>query len=165
MITPDFVRTMAAYNTLLNTRVYAAAARLPEETRRADHGAFWHSIHGTLSHLVWADQMWMSRFDGWAKPDVKLTDSDRYVADFGEMQTRRAEMDRRLEAWAAGLDPAWLGKDLHWFSGAAKQDVHRPRTLLVAHMFNHQTHHRGQAHAILTSVGESTGDTDLWLIE
>jgi uncharacterized damage-inducible protein DinB len=164
MITTDFVRTMAAYNTQLNAQIYAAAARLPDETRRADRGAFWRSIHGTLSHLVWGDQMWMSRFDGWDKPDVLLAESDRFVADFDVMHARRIDMDGRLQVWAAALDPAWLAGEQHWFSGATKRDICRPRSLLVAHMFNHQTHHRGQAHALLTSVGQSTGDTDLWLV-
>ena len=164
MITPDFVRTMAAYNAEMNRRVYAAAARLPDDTRRADRGAFWGSIHGTLSHLVWADQMWMSRFDGWTKPDVAGPESHRYVADFSAMQARRTTMDRGLEDWAAGLDPAWLQGDLAWYSGAAKREMQSPRDRLVVHLFNHQTHHRGQAHALITAAGEQTGDTDIWLV-
>jgi uncharacterized damage-inducible protein DinB len=164
MITSGFVRTMAEYNAELNRRVYAAAARLPDAARRADRGAFWRSIHGTLSHLVWADQMWMSRFDGWEKPGVKLADSAGYVTDFEAMQALRADMDSRLQDWAGRLDPAWLMCDQYWFSGAVQRDVHRPRTLLVAHLFNHQTHHRGQAHAMITAAGEATGETDLWLL-
>jgi uncharacterized damage-inducible protein DinB len=164
MITTDFVRTMAAYNAGMNRRIYGAAARLSDETRRADRGAFWGSIHGTLSHLVWADQMWMSRFDGWEKPDVPNPESPRYVADFAEMHARRTDMDQRMEAWAAALDPAWLVGDLSWYSGAAKRDMHSPRGLVVVHLFNHQTHHRGQAHALVTAAGEKTGDTDIWLV-
>ncbi len=164
MITPGFVRMMAAYNTYMNGEIYAAAARLTDEARRADRGAFWHSIHGTLSHLVWADQMWMSRFADWEKPGVPLKQSADFVADFDAMRALRPEMDARLEAWAAQLDPAWLEADQRWFSGATQQEVSRPRTRLVAHMFNHQTHHRGQAHAMVTAAGERTGDTDLWLV-
>lgn len=163
MITPDFVRTMARYNAELNARLYTAATRLADAQRRADRGAFWRSIHGTLSHLVWADQMWMSRFAGWDKPDVPLAQSDAYVADFAAMHTMRIGMDDGMQAWAAALDPAWLAGDQTWFSGATQQTVSRPRALLVAHMFNHQTHHRGQAHALITACGEATGDTDLWL--
>ncbi len=70
MITPAYVRTMAAYNAEMNRRLYAAADRLDDAERRADRGAFWSSIHGTLCHLVWGDQMWMSRFAGWPKPAV-----------------------------------------------------------------------------------------------
>jgi uncharacterized damage-inducible protein DinB len=164
MITTDFVRTMAAYNAELNRRVYGAAARLSDAERRADQGACWGSIHGTLSHLVWGDQMWMSRFDGWDKPSVPGAQSASYVADFAEMQARRVAMDGRLEDWAARIDATWLAADQHWYSGAAKRDMQAPRTILVTHFFNHQTHHRGQAHAMLTAAGEATGDTDLFLV-
>ena len=68
LVNAAFVRTMAAYNAEMNRRLYAAAGRLPDAERRKDRGAFWGSLHGTLSHLVWGDQMWMARFDGWPKP-------------------------------------------------------------------------------------------------
>jgi uncharacterized damage-inducible protein DinB len=66
--------------------------------------------------------------------------------------------------WAAGVDDAWLDRDLTWFSGAAQREISAPKRLLVAHFFNHQTHHRGQAHALITAAGESTEDTDLFLV-
>lgn len=72
MITAAFARTMAAYNAEMNRRVYAAADRLGDDARRAERGAFWGSIHGTLNHLLWADQTWMSRFEGGAKPAVAI---------------------------------------------------------------------------------------------
>ncbi len=106
----------------------------------------------------------MSRFDGWEKPGVTLQQSAAYVAEFAALQAMRPEMDARLEAWAAQLDQAWLRADQHWFSGATQRDVSRPRAGLVMHLFNHQTHHRGQAHALVTAAGERTGDTDLWLV-
>lgn len=162
MITPEYVRVMAAYNAELNRRVYGAAATLSEAQRREDCGAFWHSIHGTLSHLIWADQMWMSRFDGWERPQVKIADSGSFCdGPFADMAHTRAVSDDRLSAWAQRLDAAWLAGALTWFSGSTGAEVTRPRALLVAHMFNHQTHHRGQAHALLTRFGAETGATDL----
>ena len=163
MITPEFVRAMARYNGHMNREVYAAATRLDDAARRQDRGAFWHSIHGTLSHLVWADQMWMSRFDGWEKPGVVLRQSDGFVPGFADLARMRPEMDARLEDWSGRVDQGWLDADQRWFSGASQKDVSRPRTGLLMHLFNHQTHHRGQAHAMITAAGEKTGDTDLWL--
>ena len=64
LVTPAYVRTMAAYNAEMNRRLYAAADRISDLTRRQQRGAFWGSLHGTLCHLLWADRMWMSRFDG-----------------------------------------------------------------------------------------------------
>jgi len=56
MITPDYVRMMAAYNAEMNRRLYDAAANLTDAERKADRGAFWKSIHGTLVHLYWGNR-------------------------------------------------------------------------------------------------------------
>ncbi|HKM64727.1 MAG TPA: DinB family protein [Acidisphaera sp.] len=161
MITPEYVRVMAVYNAEMNRRVYAAAARLDDAARRADRGAFWHSIHGTLSHLVWGDRVWMSRFDGWTRPDQPIRQSDTLFDAFDAMHAARLDADSAISAWAARVDAAWLAEDLVWFSGATRREQRRPKALLVTHFFNHQTHHRGQAHAMITAAGEATGDTDL----
>lgn len=164
MITPAYVRAMAGYNSHMNREVYAAAARLDNESRQRDRGGFWASIQGTLSHIAWADQSWMSRFDGWDKPGVPLKQSGRFVADFSTLQALRSQMDARLEAWAGRLEEAWLNAEERWFSASLREEVCRARTVLVAHLFNHQTHHRGQAHAMITAAGETTGATDLFVI-
>jgi uncharacterized damage-inducible protein DinB len=62
------------------------------------------------------------------------------------------------------LGEEWLLQDQVWFSQAANRELRQPRSLLVTHFFNHQTHHRGQAHAALTMRGVDPGDTDLFLI-
>jgi uncharacterized damage-inducible protein DinB len=152
---------MAAYNSEMNRRLYAAADRLTDAQRRADGGAFFGSIHGTLSHLLWGDGTWMHRFDGWPKPHGGIPTSPAVEPDWGALKARRTVMDAGIEAWAARLDPAWLLRDLSWFSPAAGRDMTRPAWLLVTHFFNHQTHHRGQVHALLTAYGAKTGDTDL----
>jgi uncharacterized damage-inducible protein DinB len=86
------------------------------------------------------------------------------IADFAERQRTRVAIDARLLDWAARVDADWLSGDLLWFSGAAQREVRRPRATLVVHMFDHQAHHRGQAHAMLTAAGQQTGDTDLMLL-
>ncbi len=155
---------MAGYNSHMNREVYAAAARLDESARRLHRGGFWSSIHGTLSHIAWADQAWMNRLDGWDRPALPLKHSDRFIDDFAELQARRLEMDAGLQRWAERVEEPWLTEDHRWFSASLNQDVCRARSVLVAHLFNHQTHHRGQAHAMLTAAGESTGPTDLFAI-
>src|SRR5262249_48191749 len=155
---------MAQYNAEMNRRLYAAAARLTDAERRADRGAFWGSIHGTLVHLLWGDTQWMSRFDAWPKPEVPLKQSTHMVEDFATLQARREKADADILAWAERVNDAWLTADLVWFSGAANREMRRPKGPLVVHFFNHQTHHRGQAHALLTACGQDTGDTDLFLV-
>lgn len=161
MIGPGYVTMMADYNAEMNRRVYGAAARLPEAERRADRGVFWKSINGTLSHLVWADEMWLSRFGVGRAPAVGIAESDRYHQDFAAMSARRAELDRDIRAWAARVTPEDLSGDLTWLSGATGRELTRPRGMCVAQIFNHQTHHRGQIHALLTRAGEDPGATDL----
>lgn len=164
MITPAYVRTMAAYNAEMNRRIYGAANNLTDDQRRQDRGAFFGSIHRTLVHLLWGDSQWMSRFDGWDRPTVSIKQSGDMIADFAELRMKRVEADARIEDWARRVDDAWLATDLVWFSGAAQREIRAPKGKLVTHFFNHQTHHRGQAHALLTAQGQDTGDTDLFLV-
>ena len=164
MISPGYVRLMAQYNAEMNRRLYDAAALLSDAERKADRGAFWKSIHGTLTHILWGDTQWMSRFDNWAKPDVAIKQSSGMIDDFDTLRARRIKADADIQSWAAGVDDAWLAEDLVWFSGAAQKEMRRTKGPLVVHFFNHQTHHRGQAHALLTECGQDTGDTDLFLV-
>jgi uncharacterized damage-inducible protein DinB len=106
----------------------------------------------------------MSRFDGWAKPSVGLKDSATLIGDFNALRQARVEADDRISAWAERLSEDWLQQDLVWFSGAAGRELSMARGKLVVHFFNHQTHHRGQAHAMITAAGEQTGDTDIFLL-
>ena len=161
MISVDYVRRFAAYNAWMNGKVYVAAAGLSDEARRADRGAFFGSIHGTLNHLLWGDQMWMSRFAGTPKPAATIRESRNLIGGFDELRVERVRFDAVIVDWAERLDPAWLVGDLTWFSGASGREVTKPKWLLVTHMFNHETHHRGQVHCLLTQCGVDPGDTDL----
>lgn len=163
MITPAYVRTMAAYNRGMNERLYAAAARLSDAERRRDQGAFFGSIHGTFCHLLWGDSIWLSRFSDWPKPAVPLKESPLMIESFADLARAREKLDAALSAWAQAMDEAWLAADQTWVNSAGRQRT-APRALLVTHLFNHQTHHRGQAHALITRAGEKTGDTDLMII-
>jgi uncharacterized damage-inducible protein DinB len=164
LVTPGYVRTMSAYNSEMNRRIYEAAARLSDAERKREQGAFWGSIHGTLSHLLWGDRMWMSRFDGWPPPEVPGKESATMIADFRALKAEREAADAKIEAWAARVDEAWLAEDQVWFSGAAGRELRMKRHFLMMHFFNHQTHHRGQAHTMITAANERTGDTDLFLL-
>jgi uncharacterized damage-inducible protein DinB len=161
MITPEYCRTMAAYNRWQNQSLYGAAETLDADARQADRGAFFKSIHGTLSHLLWGDIFWMSRFDGWDVPAGGIPESSALHGDWAQLCKDRAEADARLLAWAEGLGQADLDGDLSWYSGSRQRDVTMPRAVCVTHMFNHQTHHRGQVHAMLTALGARPDDTDI----
>jgi uncharacterized damage-inducible protein DinB len=164
LVTTSFVRTMAAYNAEMNRRIYGAAERIPDPTRREPRGAFWGSLHGTLCHLLWGDQMWMSRFDKWPKPTIVQKQSAALIEGFDELKRARVEADEKISDWAGRVTQDWLSEDQVWFSSSVQKELRQPRSLLVTHFFNHQTHHRGQAHALITAAGEQTGDTDLFLV-
>lgn len=165
MISVAHVRLMARYNQWQNTSLYGAADTLSEAARREQRGAFFGSIHGTLSHLMWGDRQWMSRFSDVPKPEVSGKDSPNLYSDWDDLKSTRVAMDRTILDWANGLDPAWLEGELTWYSGIFKSDISKPKWMLVTHFFNHQTHHRGQVHAMLTAAGARPDDTDLMLMD
>lgn len=164
MISPAWCRMMAAYNSEMNRRLYAAAEQLDDAARRQDRGAWFGSLHATLNHLLWGDRQWMSRLGGWPKPPVGIPGSTTLHEDFAALRAARVEADAAIEAWAAGLTEDWLAGDLAWYSGAMGRDMVMPRWITVTHLFNHQTHHRGQAHALLTAAGARPEATDLAFI-
>ena len=164
MISPAYVRTMARYNSEMNRRLYAGAARLSDDQRRADRGLFWKSLHGTLSHLMWGDRHWMSRLDGWPVDTIGQAESADMFPDFGALQAERIKADARIEKLANRVDQAWLDSELVWFSATANKELRRAKGEVMTHFFNHQTHHRGQAHAALTMCGVDPGDTDLLVV-
>ncbi len=165
MISVEHVRTMARYNEWQNRSIYGAAASLPDAERRRDRGAFFGSIHGTLSHLLWGDRMWMSRFLGNERREATIKESASLFPDWDVLARERVAFDQSLIAWADALDPAWLYGNLVWFSGASQARREKPLWFLVTHFFNHQTHHRGQVHAMLTQAGAKPDDTDLMLLK
>ena len=162
MIALGYVRAMAEYNRWQNENQYGAAEGLSDTARKEPRGAFFGSIHATLNHLLWADQIWMSRFAGTPKPKAPgIPESVGMYESWDDLKRERTAFDQVILDWAARLDPAWLEGDLTWLSGAVGRELSRPKWLLVTHMFNHQTHHRGQVHCMLTQAGVRPGTTDL----
>jgi uncharacterized damage-inducible protein DinB len=164
MISPDHVRLMARYNAWQNQNLYGAALTLDEAARRLDRGAFFKSIHGTLCHILWADQIWMSRLAASPKPAVPQSESAGMIEEWPLLQDERVAFDDFIISWADTLAADALRGPLRWYSGAMKAEVSIPLWVCITHMFNHQTHHRGQAHALLTDAGARPHDTDLFMM-
>ena len=164
MIDNRFVQMMARYNGWQNRAAYAAADTLTDAERRLGRGAFFGSIHATLSHLLWADRIWLSRFDRCPPPDCPGKESGGFVADWDDLKAQRTAMDTLILAWADAMAPGAVAGDLDWYSGAAGRNISAPLGIVLPHICNHQTHHRGQVHAMLTAAGCRTEDTDLFLM-
>lgn len=165
MITPEYAETMARYAKWQNQSVYAAADSLTDADRRRDRGAYFGSIHRTLNHILWGDHIWMHRFAGTPAPKAPtIPESTDQIDNWDELKRERNSFDDVIANWAADLSPDWLAGTMTWFSVAANREISAPHALLVTHMFNHQTHHRGQVNAMLTAAGARSDDTDLMLL-
>ena len=158
MITAQYCRTMAAYNRWQNDNLRALVAGMDENDLRLDRGAFFGSISGTMNHLLWGDIIWLHRMGAGDPPVGQHTE---LTAEKGAWDTLRDATDTRITDWAAAMTDADLGRDVTWHSVMNKKDMVNPMTDCVVHFFNHQTHHRGQIHAMLTAAGQKTMDTDL----
>ena len=150
---------LAEYNAWMNRRMYAACAGVSDQERRRDHGIFFRSIHSTLNHILWGDRAWMRRFTG---KDYALGQfGQELYGDFTELSAARAEMDGEVLEFARGVSAEWLNSPLTWTSQLYGFTQTAPRFALLLQMFNHQTHHRGQVHAVLTRLGVDMGTTDI----
>lgn len=142
--------TMARYNAWANARLYAAARSLPDAAYRRDVGAFFGSLHGTLNHLLVADRIWMRRITGEGDHPDRL--NAILFDDLASLERARKAEDARIIGYVDGLTQSDIDGELSY--ATTKGVAHRnPLRQVLAHLFNHQTHHRGQAHAILTLLG------------
>ncbi len=158
----DSYSLMADYNAWMNRKLYEAAAGLPDGERKRDLGAFFKSLHGTLNHVLLIDLMVLARFAGQSLPSTGL-DEDLHD-DFGALRAEREATDARILDWIANLDRSGLGETLTFTSVVDGKTRSLPRWVMLTQMFNHQTHHRGQATTLLKQLGVDPGITDIpWL--
>jgi uncharacterized damage-inducible protein DinB len=141
---------MAQYNAWANARLYAAARGLPDASYRKNVGAFFGSLHGTLNHLLVTDRIWMRRLTG-EGDDPKALNAILFD-DLASLERARTAEDDRIVRYVDGLREEEFDKEFNYSTtkGVPQRD---PVGSILAHLFNHQTHHRGQAHAILTVLG------------
>ncbi len=169
-------RQLAGYNRWMNDKIYNVASELSDQDRRRDLGAFFGSVHLTLTHLLITDRVWLARLSGEAKefhfedtsgaPIAVASLSQDVYPHFPDLLRARNDTDRRLVEFTQALTPESLERLVTYptISGAQRED---PAWWCVAHLFNHQTHHRGQATTLLSKLGKDPGVTDLlaWLRE
>ncbi len=157
-----YATTMAQYNAWMNESLYSKAATLSDEQRKRDLGAFFKSLHGTFNHILLADGVWMRRFRG--EQPLMRSMADEVHSDFDQLYAARRAMDQELLQWARGLDPAKADTEFRFYSLAIQKEFVLPYATTVMHVFNHQTHHRGQATTLLLQLGIDPGVTDLpWM--
>ena len=162
MISAAYARRMAAYNRWMNERMYDCCAGLPDEERKRDVGAFFKSIHGTLNHLLVGDRIWLGRFTG--EPFVVKSLDQELYADFARLRSERATTDAAITGWVCARSDDDLAREFSYTTLVNPQSRSHPLWLAVTHFFNHQTHHRGQVHCMITQAGGKPDDTDLFFM-
>jgi uncharacterized damage-inducible protein DinB len=140
----------AGYNAWCNERLYEAAAQISDADYRADRGAYFGSLHGTLNHLLVGDRIWMRRFTAQGEVPARL-DAILYD-DFSRLRAARRSEDARINDYVGSLNESDLSKPIRYRTFVNPQDIEQILAPALDHFFNHQTHHRGQAHALISRI-------------
>ena len=165
-------RLLARYNTWFNARLFDACEPLDDAARKAPRGAFFGSIHGTLNHILWGDMMWLGRFSPLAEGQglgiptalLSLPEGARHEtelhAGWPALRAHRSDLDAAIEAWLASVPDGFVQRTMRYHNtkGVARE---HPAWQALTHLFNHQTHHRGQVTTLLSQAGVDVGVTDL----
>lgn len=146
----EHFKRLAAYNAWANARLYDAATALNDFERKRDVRGYFQSLHGTLNHMLGADRIWLRRLTGEGEAPSRL--DEILFADFNTLREAREVEDKRLSAFIAGLDPAGYEATVEYHNTRGEPKALALK-LILAHMFNHQTHHRGQATHMLRQLG------------
>ena len=157
----DHFRQFAAYNHWANRRLYAAALAIPDESYRCPTGVFFGSLHGTLNHLLLTDRIWLKRLTGEGEHphrlDAILFDDRNALA-----RARMAEDARLIDVVGRYTEDDLRG--LVAYQTMSGVPYRQELGQILLHLFNHQTHHRGHAHACCSIVtGEEPPSLDLLL--
>lgn len=164
----EHVRKMAEYNRWMNQKLYEACEKLSAEQLSENRGAFFGSIMGTLNHIAVGDIVWLKRFalcrSGALEvmndiPRPESLDSQLFNS-LSELKLRREQLDQVLLSFADEVTDAELQSAVTYksFGGKASSKI---LFSLLMHLFNHQTHHRGQVTTLLSQFGVDVGVTDL----
>ena len=149
----------ADYNRWANGKVYAAASELTDAEYRENRGAFFGSLNATLNHILSADRIWMKRFTG--SGDAPTTLDSILYDDLDGLRAAREREDSRIADWVDTLDAEALAGTFTYTPVTRPGAITQPLWPALSHLFNHQTHHRGQAHAILTGLVGRAPELDL----
>ena len=153
---PHF-ETLARYNRWANRRLYDAAAQLSDAQFREDRGAFFRSMRGTLNHILVADRVWLERIEGTGPKPSALDET--LFDDFAGLRAAREAEDERILRVLASTPAERFASVLSYRSMAGTPHA-LPFAQVLTHVFNHQTHHRGQAHTLLSQFGLAAPSID-----
>lgn len=167
----DNYRLLAHYNRWFNARLYDACEQISPDERLRDRGAFFGSIHRTLNHVVWGDQMWLqrfaaqdTRFPGLGSGLLELPHDAIHgtvlYPEWPDLRAKREQLDAAIVSWLSEMPASFPVSTMRYTNTKGITREH-PAWQALTHFFNHQTHHRGQVTTLLAQAGIDVGVTDL----
>jgi uncharacterized damage-inducible protein DinB len=161
MISAEYCRTMARYNTWQNNSFVTAADGLTNVDRWKDRGAFFQSITATLNHIYWADALILQRLKGNECLEQTITHTLTDPSYWDDFKLLRSQRNDEIEKRAPQLLDADLNGIVAWYKEGGSIRIERSTALCATELFNHPTHHRGQVHAMLTAAGAKPEPTNI----
>jgi len=155
----EILHIKARYNRWMNDQLYTVCAEMSDDERKLDMDAFFGSIHGTLNHILLADRVWLGRLRG--QPFKVAGLNQELYADFQALAREHRQTAADLEDLVLAMRPEHLDAPLTYTSLSVPQQKTHTRGFILLHLFNHQTHHRGQVTALISRLGHDFGVTDL----
>jgi uncharacterized damage-inducible protein DinB len=149
---------MARYNRVANERLYDACGRLADDEYRKQRKGSFGSIHALLNHVLLGDRIWMARFEGGGQTTPPL--NTVLYDDFAELRKARAAEDQRIERFFSAPGAGFFTRELRYRNSKGVDYVDQSASA-AAHLFNHQTHHRGQIHVMLAQTEVAPPSLDL----
>lgn len=153
------ITMMARFNEWANSIIFAVCSELTAEEYRSDRKMFFGSVHNTLNHILLVDQLWLCRLRGYESDRIHSLDQE-LVGDFDELRQARTEEDRLLIEYVGSCDERELKRAVAYRRMNGQADENTVEEILLT-VFNHQTHHRGQVHAMLTQLDREIPDMDV----
>lgn len=162
MLSLELMWLQACHNTWMNRNLYAVCARMSDEERKRDLGAFFRSIHATFNHILLGDRLWLGRLTD--RPFHVTSLAQELYSDYDELRQEREKTDAEIEAFVLDLNETDLDKLLEYTSASDQQIRALRYKVVLTHLFHHQTHHRGQITTLIGQLGHDFGETDLILM-
>ena len=164
---------MSRYNQWMNDKIYSSAGQLSDDALTKNQGAFFKSILGTLNHIMVGDLIWLKRFadhpathpalDYVREIETPASLDQILYNDLSQLDDKRKRLDQVIIDWGKQLTDDELGSTLTYHNTKGEAAIKNFGSLIL-HLFNHQTHHRGQLTTLLSQNGLDVGETDLLAI-
>jgi len=154
----NYFQTLARYNRWANKKLYDVVETVSIEEFEKDSKAYFASMRGTLNHILFGDWAWTLRLKG--KSSAHLEMGKIYHPSFAALKKARLEADEDFLILLDDMNNDEISADLTYRNIKGIEYV-MPTHHVLAHVFNHGTHHRGQVHCLLTQAGIEAPSLDL----